>query len=145
MRFVRRAIADGGLSAPSSRGGMAYMRIVAPGRDRADGSDGIGPNDDAEQGSTAGRKSRNPADYENAEDRGLREAMCASAAHGSTKCAANHNSPPIKPSPRGRMRGSRRRASASIENPNATAPCRIKVDAPLQAPSAMPAAMPPAP
>jgi len=43
------------------------------------------------------------------------------------------------------MRGSLRRASVSIENPNVSAPLRIKVNAVLQAPSAMAAAMPPLP
>ena len=43
------------------------------------------------------------------------------------------------------MRGSRRRAAASMENPKVTAPCRIKVAALLQAPSAMLAAIPLAP
>ena len=40
------------------------------------------------------------------------------------------------------MRGSRRRAAASIENPKLAAPRRISDSAPLQAPIAMLAAMP---
>ena len=58
--------------------------------------------------------------------------------------ANSQSSPPIARAAT-TMRGSRRRAAASIENPNVTAPCRISENALLQAPNAMLAAMPPAP
>ena len=68
----------------------------------------------------------------------------SAASAGASRDAASHNSAPIA-SAATTMRGSRRRAAASIEKPNVSAPLRIRVSAVLQAPSAMPAAMPPAP
>ena len=58
--------------------------------------------------------------------------------------ASSHSSPPIATAA-AIIRGSRRRAAASIENPDAATPRRIKASAVLQAPHAMLAAMPDGP
>ncbi len=99
----------------------------------SDRADRIGPADDAEPGQqqAVNRNSRRQSTAP-----GQRPARC----HGHRRpapaqtCAASHSTPPIA-SAASTMRGSRRRAAASIENPNSTAPCRIKVTALLHAPA----------